>query len=208
MHCLGKINIEFHHKNFGCIFLDNCQIEAISVRDNPDAVNPISLFVCKGISMSNLIKTNPSGSRGLILNRRRSTPNFFADLFDDFPLTRFYSAPMFSEPLAPQIRINVSDRPHEYFIRADIPGAKKEDIHISVEGNYVTIKAEITSESEEKNEKEQMIHWECSSGAAVRSFQLPGDVNREKAKAAYEDGVLTLTLPKINNGTISEIAIQ
>ncbi len=159
--------------------------------------------------MNNLIKSNPSSSgRNLVQSMRRSMPGFFSDIFDDFPLTRFYSPSIFTEPIEPQIRINVSDRPNEYFIRADIPGAKKEDIHVSVEGSYVTIKAEQSSKSEHKDENEQIIRWECSSGSALRSFQLPGDVNRDKAKAIYEDGVLSLTLPKVSGSTMAEIAIQ
>jgi HSP20 family protein len=161
------------------------------------------------MNMSNLIKTNPaSSSRNLVQSMRRSMPGFFSDIFDDFPLTRFYSPSVFNEPLEHQIRINVSERPNEYFIRADIPGAKKENIHVSVEGSYVTIKAEQSSQSEQQSENEQLIRWECSSGSALRSFQLPGDINRDKAKAIYENGVLSLTLPKVNGGTIAEIAIQ
>jgi HSP20 family protein len=159
--------------------------------------------------MSNLMKTGSSGdARSLKQNMRRSMPNFFSDFFDDLPLARLYPSPLLTEPIEPQIRINVTDRPDEYFIRANIPGSKKENIHVLVEGNYVTIKAEISSQSEEKDEKEQMICWEYSSGSAMRSFQLPGDVNRDKAKAVYEDGILSLTLPKLNNGVVKEIAIQ
>lgn len=159
--------------------------------------------------MNNLVKINPSSSgRKLVQSMRGSIPNLFSDLFDDFPFTRFYTNPILSEPLEPKIRINVSERPNEYYIQADIPGAKKENIHVSVEGNYVTIKAEITSESEQKDENEQMIRWEWNSGTALRSFQLPSDVNREKAKAIYEDGILSLTLPKLIDGTMSEIEIQ
>lgn len=159
--------------------------------------------------MNNLVKINPSGSgRKLVKSMGGSMPNLFTDLFDDFPFARFYTTPILSEPLEPQIRINVSERPNEYYIRADIPGAKKENIHVSVEGNYVTIKAEIASESEQKDEKEQMIRLEWNSGIALRSFQLPSDVNREKAKAIYKDGILSLTLPKLSDGTMSEIEIQ
>lgn len=159
--------------------------------------------------MNQLIKSNPvTSSRNLAQSMRRSIPSFFSDFFDDFPLTRFYAAPMLNEVMEPQIRINVSERPNEFFIRADIPGAKKEDIHVSIEGNYVTIKAEIASESQQRDEKEQMIRWEWSSGNALRSFQLPSEVNRDQAKAVYEDGVLSLTLPKLRNGKVSEIAIQ
>ena len=79
--------------------------------------------------MSNLMKTGSSGgARSLTQNMRRSMPNFFSDFFDDLPLARLYPSPLLTEPIEPQIRINVTDRPDEYFIRANIPGSKKENI--------------------------------------------------------------------------------
>ncbi len=160
--------------------------------------------------MNDLIKVNPgSNFRSLSQQMRKTFPNLFADFFDDFSIPKIYtSSALLNENLEPQIRINVSDRPNEYFIRADIPGAKKEDIHVSVEGNYVTIRAQTASESEEKNSNERIIRWECSSGNVMRGFQLPSEVNRELAKASYKDGTLFITLPKITGGTLSEIAIQ
>jgi HSP20 family protein len=159
--------------------------------------------------MSDLIKINPSSNfRSLSQQMRRTFPNLFSDFFDDFSMPRIHSFPLMGENPEPQIRINVSDRPKEYYIRADIPGAKKEDIHVSVEGNYVTIRAQTASETEEKDSNEQIIRWECSTGNIMRSFQLPTEVNKDQAKANYKDGILFINLPKVNGGTISEITIQ
>ncbi len=160
--------------------------------------------------MNDLIKVNPgSNFRSLSQQMRKTFPNLFADFFDDFSIPKIYtSSALLNENLEPQIRINVSDRPNEYFIRADIPGAKKEDIHVSVEGNYVTIRAQTASESEEKDSHERMIRWECSTGNVMRGFHLPTEVKRDQVKANYKDGVLWITLPKVNSSPISEIAIQ
>lgn len=139
---------------------------------------------------------------------RRFIPNIFSDFFDDFQTPSLYTRPLFSEAFEPQIKVDVSERPKEYLIRAEIPGAKKEDIHISIEGGYVHINAQTVSSAEERSADERVIRSECYCGSSSRAFQLPTEVVREKAKASYENGVLQLTLPKANGGTSREIEIK
>jgi HSP20 family protein len=91
-------------------------------------------------------------------------------------------------------------------VRADIPGVKKEDIQVSVEGDQVSLSAEVKQEKEEKK-GEKTIYSERSYGMASRSFTLPTDVDAQGAKAEYKDGVLNLTLPKKANGSSKRIAI-
>lgn len=82
-----------------------------------------------------------------------------------------------------------------YTVRAEIPGVKKEDIHVDVESNHVSLRAEVKLAKEEKKD-EKTIYSECSYGAVSRGFDLPTDVDAGAAKAEYTDGVLNLTLPK------------
>ena len=113
----------------------------------------------------------------------------FDDLFKGF-LVR----PV-SRELEPEIKMDVSEDDKAYTIRAEIPGVKKEDIKVSVDGNQVSISAEVKKEKEEKEGK-KVVHSERYYGKASRSFTLDHDVDPDAAKAKYSDGVLELTLPK------------
>ncbi|WAW10841.1 Hsp20 family protein [Oxalobacter vibrioformis] len=95
----------------------------------------------------------------------------------------------------PRIKIDVNETDDAYVVKADAPGVSKEDIHVSVEGNQVTIEFEIKKESEEKEEG-KVIRTERYVGKQSRSFSLAQDVDESKAEARYADGVLQLTLPK------------
>ena len=80
-------------------------------------------------------------------------------------------------------------------VHAEIPGVKKEDIQISIDGNQVSISAEVKREKEEK-QGEKLLRVERYYGKVYRAFSLAQDVDQENAKAKYENGVLELTLPK------------
>lgn len=124
---------------------------------------------------------------------------------------------LFSRPMArvmrsglelePQIKMDVKEADGMYTIKAEIPGVKKDDIRVSVEGNRVTISAEIKKEQEEK-EGERVIRSERSYGQASRSFSLADEVDQGKAQAKYADGVLELTLPKKAGSARKDIAIS
>jgi HSP20 family protein len=94
-----------------------------------------------------------------------------------------------------QIRLDVKEDDMAYQVRAEIPGVRKEDIHVDVDRNHVTLRAEVREEKEEKNGG-RMIYSERACGMLSRGFDLPGDVDAERARADYRDGVLCLTLPK------------
>jgi len=156
--------------------------------------------------MTNIVKSMPTNARNSSL--RRFMPNLFNEIIDDFVSPGFYMTPLFNEPLEPQIRLDVSEKPKEFIVRAEIPGAKKEDIHVNIDGAYVNISAHTESESEEKSADERMIRRECFMGSFSRGFQLSSEINRDKAKASYENGVLQLILPKMNGGSVREIEIK
>ncbi|GMV28990.1 MAG: heat-shock protein [Rhodanobacteraceae bacterium] len=106
----------------------------------------------------------------------------------------------------PDLRIDVAEDDKAYSVKAEIPGVDKKDIDVSVDGNQVSISAEVKREKERKD-GEKEIYTERYYGKVFRSFTLPGDVDAAKASAQYDSGVLTLTLPKQPNGNARKISI-
>jgi HSP20 family protein len=96
---------------------------------------------------------------------------------------------------APTIRLDVNENDQAYTVKADIPGVRKEDIHVSVEGRQVSISAEVKKESDERKDG-RVIRSERSVGYASRAFMLDHEVEADKVTAKYQDGVLSLQLPK------------
>jgi len=94
-----------------------------------------------------------------------------------------------------------------YKVHAEIPGVKKEDIHVSIEGNQVSIGAEVKNEKEVK-EGEKLLRSERYYGSVSRAFSLALDVEEGAAQAKYTDGVLELTLPKKVVASAKKLVIQ
>lgn len=95
----------------------------------------------------------------------------------------------------PQIRVDVSEDEGAYTVKAEVPGVKKENIDVSIEGNTVAISAELKKEKEEKEGK-RVVRSERYFGRVYRGFTLDHELDEAKAEASYADGVLTLRLPK------------
>lgn len=93
------------------------------------------------------------------------------------------------------IRMDVTEQANAFVVHAELPGVKKEDIHVHVEGNQVSITAEIKQEKEVKD-GERVLRAERYFGQVSRSFQLAQDIDDAQAAAKFTDGVLELTLPK------------
>lgn len=108
---------------------------------------------------------------------------------------------------APQIKLDVTENDTAYSVKAELPGMKKEDIHVDVEGNRVAISAETRRESEQK-QGDTVVRSERYVGRQYRSFQLQQEVDESKVEAKYADGVLALTLPKRANGAAKKIVIS
>jgi HSP20 family protein len=106
----------------------------------------------------------------------------------------------------PDIRVDVEASDSAYEVKADIPGVKKEDIDVSVEGRQVTICATTSSKSEKKDKTS--LYTERSEGRIFRSFSLPEEVDGQKAEARYENGLLDLKLPKKPHGNGQRIKIS
>ena len=128
----------------------------------------------------------------------------FDDLFRGWgfrPLAREFDV------TTPDIRLDVNEDNGAYTVKAEMPGIDKKDIEISIEGNQVAISAEVKRE-EKKKEDEKEVYTERYFGKVYRSFSLPSDLDAAKADAKYDQGVLTLTLPKKGNGGSRKIAVS
>jgi HSP20 family protein len=96
---------------------------------------------------------------------------------------------------APQIKLDVHENDASYTVKAEVPGVSKEDIDVRIEGNLVTLSAEVKKDKEEKKDG-RVLRSERHYGYASRSFTLACEVDEAKAEARYKDGILELTLPK------------
>lgn len=133
-------------------------------------------------------------------------------LFDDFfrdVAPGFYVRPLHGDglPTPSQIKVNVSESDRAYTVQAEVPGVNKEDIHVSVDGSVVTLSAEIKQQDVQTRD-DKTLRSERYFGAVSRSFQLPQDIDQSESRAKYENGVLTLTLPKKKGGKGQRLAID
>ena len=142
-----------------------------------------------------------------------ATVNRFDEAFDDL-LRGFFVRPVSFEgghaqqAAGPaQFRVEVCENEQAYVIRAEIPGVRKEDINISMDGDQVAISAEVKNEKEAKD-GERVLRSERYYGKLQRAFALGQPVDENGAAAKYSDGILELTLPKKAATQAKRIAIQ
>ena len=102
--------------------------------------------------------------------------------------------------------VDVIDRENEVIVKAELPGVDKKDLDISVSKNTVTIKG--STSHEEKEEKGDYYRCEISRGSYSRTLPLPAEVDDEKAKANFKDGILELTLPKVEKAKKRTIKVE
>jgi len=145
---------------------------------------------------TSLTRFDPVG-RLLRADPFRSVDDFFSDLRTP---SLFRAADM-----APRIRMDVTESDQAYKVKAELPGAKKEDIKVNIDGNQVSISAETKSESAQDGGT--AIWSERSWGQFYRSFTLPQPVDDGQARAEFRDGVLELELPKKSGGTGKPLTI-
>jgi HSP20 family protein len=104
---------------------------------------------------------------------------------------------------ATDMRVDVTEVDNVYKVRADLPGIKKEDINVRIDGNIIQIDAEAKQQKETKEIGGKVLRSERWQGAVSRTFSVAQDVDESKSSAKFEDGVLTLELPK-KEGTASK----
>ena len=114
----------------------------------------------------------------------------FFDAFDDF------FKPVFYDDRADSMRTDIKETENGYQLDVEMPGFDKKDIKISLENGYLTVSAEKSSKEEENKDKnEKYIRKECTVSCS-RSYYVGDDIERENVKAKYDNGMLTLTVPK------------
>lgn len=111
----------------------------------------------------------------------------------------------FSE--APQMRVDIKEDGDAYRVHAELPGMKKEDIHVHIDGPVLSISAERKQEKEVK-EGERVLRTERYFGKVSRSFQLGQEIEEGRSSAKFKDGVLELTLPKTEQKQARRLTID
>lgn len=122
----------------------------------------------------------------------------------------FFVRPMEFPALVTQqqsIRMDIEEKEDLYLIHAELPGVKKENIHVMIDGNLLSISAEIKEEKSVK-EGERVLRAERYFGKVSRSVQLAQDINDTEASAKFVDGVLELSLPKKAVSASKRLSIQ
>ena len=108
---------------------------------------------------------------------------------------RLFNNDFFSGRGLAEFKTDITDEGDHYLLKADLPGFKKEDIHVDVADDRLTVTAERHSNFEDKDKKNKYVRCERSYGTYARSFDISG-IDAKAIKAAYSDGVLRVTLPK------------
>ena len=136
-------------------------------------------------------------------------------MFDDF-FSRGWMSPFhFSQPSWSHLpapfegrtpHVDVVERDNEIFVKAELPGVDKDDMELTMTENSVTIKG--STKAEEKEEKGNYHRCEISQGSFSRTLRLPDDVDTDKAKAKFKNGVLKLTIPKVKKSKNKKINVE
>ena len=142
-----------------------------------------------------------------------NAPRFdpFNDLVDDL-FKGFLVRPVAyegrgGEAALPRMKVDVAESNGAYTVTAELPGVKKDDIQVTIDGSQVTLAAEVKREKE-VSQDERVLHAERVYGKVSRTFTLPQEVDEAKAEAKFRDGVLELTLPKKAAAQRKQISIQ
>jgi HSP20 family protein len=180
--------------------------------------------------METATETRKSEGKKDVMATKERTPNIFPlrslDSFDQMYrlFDRLYedivprgwlrpmhwARPAWSEAMAPfegkMPSVDVIDRDEEVLVRAELPGVEKKDLEVTTTDGSVTIKG--STRREEKEEKGDYYRCEISRGAFARSISLPASVDGSRAKAMFKDGVLELTLPKVEKARRQSVKID
>jgi HSP20 family protein len=149
----------------------------------------------------------------MAIYRPRSVEDQFGrmveSIFQDFitPVAQAAALSRLSEDGITSPRIDISDNDKAFTVKAEMPGVKKEDIKVSIDGQRVSIEADVKRD-EQKREGENLVVAERVTGKYMRSFLLPAEVDESAAEARIEDGVLTLTLPKKQAAAAKRLTVQ
>ncbi len=149
--------------------------------------------------MTNIVRTDP------FQELTRFDP--FRELEMFTPWTRFRRWMSELPAAEPVMKLDVTENDKAFNVKVDLPGVKKEDISVEVEGNQVSITAETKKETEEK-QGDTILHTERYYGRQSRTFMLSSEIDRNAVEAKFVDGVLNLTLPKTAAAKVQRITIS
>lgn len=113
-----------------------------------------------------------------------------------------------SDSAAAMLPLDMYETENDVVVKAAIPGVKPEDIEVTVTGDLLSIKGEFRTESEQKDEKRNYHRQERRYGSFSRQVSLPAGVNADACAADFENGVLTLTLPKVEEAKVKKVQIK
>lgn len=129
------------------------------------------------------------------------------DPFEDVLQGFFRPVQQRNAPAAAQLKMDVQEDEHSYTVHAEIPGVDKENIQVTIDGNHVSIGAEVRREHEAK-EGSRSLRSERYYGKVSRSFALESEIDETQAQAHYKDGVLELVLPKKATSAARKLTIN
>lgn len=141
------------------------------------------------------------------LTRFDPVSDMFDDLFKGFFVRPVTGSNLESQDAVRRARIDVTEQNGQFKVLAELPGVKKEDIKVQIDGDQVSISAESRAQREEK-EGERVLHSERYYGKVARSFTLGAELDESRASAKFENGVLELTLPRKQTVAARQITIQ
>jgi len=170
----------------------------------------------KDVKMKNLLKDrNESNIKETSHERALSPFDEIERMFENFSTKGWlrpfhWDMPVLGDVAIPLERkvpnVDVIDRDEEVVVKAEMPGIEKKDLNISISNNHLTIKG--SSRHEEKEERDDYYHCEISKGAYMRTVALPAEVDEEKIKATFKDGMLEINMPKIVKTKKQKIKIE
>ena len=131
-----------------------------------------------------------------LLDLRSGIDSLFEDFFSGFGREPMWSVPQFFDWSKGHVApcVDVTESENEYAFTAELPGIEEKDLSVTLDEDRLSISGEKNTESEERKKDYHLS--ECSYGRFERSFVMPKGINREHVKAAFKNGILTLTLPK------------
>lgn len=134
--------------------------------------------------------------------------HFFDDFFNELSPS-FFVRPLNARSAseAAKIKIEVQDKEEAYLVHAELPGVEKDQIDISIDGDSVTIKAEVKSKTQKK-EDSNLLRSERYYGFMQRSFRLPVAIDTQQAEAKCENGILELKLPKLKEAQSTKLTVK
>ena len=134
------------------------------------------------------------------------TESLFDDLFDDFPFRSLENVDrkLYGKHAGREMLTDVKEHENHYAVEIDLPGFKKDEIKLELNEGYLTITASKGVDEEEKNKQGRIVRQERYSGVMQRTYYVGEQIKAEDIKARYEDGVLKLEIPKVEEKKLPE----